>query len=243
MPPALEMPGINAIDAAMREPVGRYAQRVKSHAGEKVLSLTLYGEIAGEAFDAAQQTVSSVLVLAEIDLDALRNLAAEGHKFGKTSIAAPLVMTPAFIKASRDSFPLELIEIQQRRVVIFGEDYFDKLQFADDHVRLQCERELKAMAIGIRQALLTTGGRESSFGGVARQAAGALARTLRGLVWLHGGKEPKPWHALVGEAEKLLGGPLQGVRRAASPPLPFHWHDLKQLYQDVEVLGRYADAW
>ena len=241
--PAIELNGINTIHAAMREPVGRYAQRVKSHAGEKVLSLTLYGEIAGGAFDAAQQTVASVLVLAEIDLAALRNLAAEGHKFGKTSIAAPLVMTPAFIKASLDSFPLELIEIQQRRLVLFGDDYFDKLAFADDHVRLQCERELKAMAIGIRQGLLTTGGRESSFGGVAKQAAPALARTLRGLVWLHGEKEPKPWRLLVAEAEKLLGGPLAGVRRAANPPSPFDWHDLEQLYQDVEALGRYADAW
>ncbi|HUY88807.1 MAG TPA: hypothetical protein VMV10_08745 [Pirellulales bacterium] len=240
---AMELQGIEAIDAAMREPVGRYAQRVRSHAGEKALSLTLFGAIAGETFDVAKQTVSSVLVLAEIDLDALRNLAAEGHKFGKTAIAAPLVMTPAFIKASLDSFPLELIEIQQRRVVLFGDDYFDKLQFADDHVRLQCERELKAIAVGIRQRLLASSGRESSFGGVAEQAAAGLARTLRGLVWLHGVKEPRRWHALVAEAEKLLGRPLHGVRRAANPPLPFHWHDLQELYQDVEALGRYADAW
>ena len=238
-----ELPGLDAVDAAMREPIRRYAERVRQHAGAKALSLTLYGSIARGAFDPLRQTATSVLVLAEIDLAALRNLAVEGHKFGKSAIAAPLVMTPAFIKASLDSFPLELLEIHQRHWVLFGEDHFDKLQFAEDDVRLQCERELKAIAIGIRQGLVAAGGRENSLSGVAEQAASGLERTLRGLVWLKGSKEPQAWPALVAEAERLVGRTLMGVRRTAHPPLPFHWHDLEQLYQDVEALGRFADAW
>lgn len=239
----LELKGVEIVDVAIREPLRLFAQRVNDHAGTKVLSLTLYGAVASGGFDSTRQTVSSVLVLEEIDLHALRSIAAEGHRFGKSAIAAPLVMTPAFIKASLDSFPLELLEIHQRHLVLFGDDYFEKLQFADDHVRLQCERELKATAIGIRQGLLAGSGRESSFGAVAEQAAAALVRTLRGLVWLKGVKEPKAWPALIAEAEKIVDRTLAGARKAVSPPTPFHWHDLEELYHDVEALGRFADAW
>ena len=239
----VELKGLETVELAMREPLRLFTQRLIDHAGEKVLSLTLYGAVLAGEFNSKRQTVSSVLVLKEIDLHALRNLAAEGHKFGKSAIAAPLVMTPAFIKASLDSFPLELLEIHQRHLVLFGDDYFEKLIFAEDHVRLQCERELKAIAIGIRQGLVAGSGRESSFGAVAEQAAPALMRTLRGLVWLKGAKEPKAWPALIAEAEKQAGRTLAGARKAVNPPSPFHWHDLEELYQDVEALGRFADAW
>jgi hypothetical protein len=48
---------------------------------------------------------------------------------------------------------------------------------------------------------------------------------------------------LVSAAETLLGCALTGVRKSVHPPLPFHWHDLEELYHDVEALGRFADAW
>ena len=238
-----EMNGIDAVEPAMREPVRRYLQRIKEHSGDKALSLTLFGAIAVGSFDPLRQAVSNVLVLAEVDLQTLRNLAAEGHKFGKSAIAAPLVMTPAFIKASLDSFPLELIEIQQRRIVLFGDDFFESLHFENDHVRLQCERELKTIAIGIRQGLVASSGKEKSLGPVAEQAGASLARILRGLLWLEGVKEPKTSADIMAETERLLGRSLAGIRRTANLPMAYSWHDLQELYQDVEALGRFADAW
>ena len=73
-------------------------------------------------------------------------------------------MTPDYIRSSVDTFPLELIEIQQMHLTLFSEVSFDELTFQDGHVRLQCERELKALLIGLRQVLLASAGEEKFIG-------------------------------------------------------------------------------
>ena len=100
-------------------------------------------------------------------------------------IAAPLIMTPEYIDASVDVFPLEFIEIQQRHFCVFGPDHFEGLSFDHTHVRLQCERELKTLLISMRQALLSAAGHEKLFKTIEADVADRLMRTLRGLLWLH----------------------------------------------------------
>jgi hypothetical protein len=239
----MELQGLDAIDPAMQEPIRRYADRVQAHAGAKVLSLTLFGAITASPFDASRQTASNVLVLETVDLAALRNLAAEGHKFGNMAIAAPLVMTPGFIRASLDTFPLELIEIKERRLVLFGEDFFASLEFQREHVRLQCERELKTLVMGIRQSLVASTGRDKALPAIAAQAGGSLARTLRGLLWLKDVKQPKPFADLAADVAKLVNRPLGGIRAALVAPESVGWRELQELYEDVEALGQSADAW
>ena len=68
---------------------------------------------------------------------------------GKAKIAAPLIMTQDYIQNSLDSFPLEFLEIQQHHLCLFGQDSFAELSFYQPHLRLQCERELKSMLIGM----------------------------------------------------------------------------------------------
>lgn len=239
----MELRGLSAVDPAMREPLRRYAERLRLHAGDKALSLTLFGAVASSPFDASRQTASNVLVLESVDLGVLRNLAAEGHDFGGMAIAAPLVMTPVFIRASLDTFPLELMEIKQRRLVLFGDDYFASLEFQPEHVRLQCERELKTLAIGIRQGLVTSAGRDKDLARIAAQSSGGLVRTLRGLLWLKEMEGPQTGAALAAEVSRLVGRPLSGAREALASPERVGWRELQALYEDVDALGHFADAW
>ena len=80
-------------------------------------------------------------------------------------------MTPAYLSGSVDSFPLELLEIQQRRAVLWGDDYFADLKLDQADVRLQCERELKRILLGMRQGLLASGGDPAPRRVVGRDAA------------------------------------------------------------------------
>ena len=145
---------LERVSGPMRQPLEQYTQLVKELAGENARALTLFGAIAAGVFDPNRHTVRNVLVLERVDLSFLRRLGEHGVKLGKARIAAPLIMTPGYVKASLDTFPLELLEIKQNHVTVFGDDYFDDLAFDDAHVRLQCERELKAILIGLRQGLL-----------------------------------------------------------------------------------------
>jgi hypothetical protein len=239
----VEKGGIDRIVETMRRPIEQYTEQLRGLAGDNGLALTLYGAISAGSFDKKRHTVRSVFVLKKVDLDMLRLLAKDGMKLGKAGIAAPLIMTPEYIEVSLDTFPLELIEIQQSHITLFGEDYFKSLSFKDDHIRHACERELKSILIGMRQGLLAAAGREKLFAVVETDMAERLIRTLRGILSLKGQKDPHPALEVVTEVEKVIEFKLPGLEDALRKPGEHGWDEFKMLYGEIKVLVEIVDAW
>ncbi len=239
---APDFAGMDRIVEPMRQPIRQYAEQVRQLAGANGLSLTIFGAVTAGIFDRNRHTVRNVLVLTSVDLAMLRQLAQSGAKLGKARISAPLIMTPEYIQASLDTFPLELIEIQQCHVTLFGDDYFNERSFNDNHVRLQCERELKAILIGLRQGLLASAGRDKFLGAMEIDVSERLIRTFRGLLWLKDQKEAKPSHEVVSQIEHLLGKEFPGVRSTLDPSAHHGWDEFQALYSDVEAVGKFVDA-
>ncbi len=238
-----EWTGLERVVPLMRGPLREYAQLVKELTGVSAKALTLFGPVATGSFDAKRHTARSVLVVDHVDLSVLRRLAEHGVKLGKASISAPLIMTPGYIKTSLDTFPLEFIEIRQQHITIFGSDYFEDLSFEDAHIRLQCERELKAVLIGLRQGLLAAAGREKFIGALEMDVGAGLMRTLRGLLWLKGKKDGRPAPKVLAQVEEIADRKLPGVRTALDPASRHGWGEFESLYRDVEALGEIADGW
>jgi len=238
-----EFPGLNGLPEPINKLVRPYAELVRQIAGPKAQALTLFGAVVSGTFDPNRHSVQNVLILDTVDLDILQNLAKHGVKLGKARITAPLIMTPAYIQASLDTFALEFIEIQQHYLTIFGEDYFADLAFDPDHVRLQCERELKVVLIGLRQGLLAAAGRTRFLQALETGTAQSLIRTLRGLLWLKDLREARPADQVLDEIEKITDRRLPGIRIVLDPLAAHEWNEFQSLYHDVEVLGNIADAW
>jgi len=234
---------LERVIAPMRERVESYARLIQELFGESGKALTVFGAVLIEGFNVDRDTVRSVLVVEQIELPLLRRLADRGAKLGKIGVAAPLIMTPDHIRTSLDTFPLELMEIQQRHATLFGQDHFNGLAFESAHVRLQCERELKRTLIALRQGLLASAGRERLVRVLEKDAADDLARTLRGLLWMKGHKEYKGAIDVVTEIETFATRKLPGVRTVLNSSAPSGWADFDLLYRDVEALGEIVNAW
>ena len=234
---------LEGIPEPMRGPIQDYAALVRETAGAGAKSLTLTGAIAAGTFDATRHSVRSVLVLESIDLDMLRRFSEHGPKLGKRFIAAPLIMTDEYIKSSLDTFPLELIEISQAHITLFGDDPFVDMTFDDTHVRLQCEREFKTVLISLRQGLLTAAGRDKVLKAVELEIGDQLVRTLRGVLWLDGKKKSKPATDVVSEVGSLAKRKLTGIRATLDVSGEHGWEQFQSLYRDVEALTEMADAW
>lgn len=239
----VELKSMERVPETMREPIRSYVELYQGLDGDNLLSVTLYGAIAAGTFKREEHTVANVLVLKEVNLWKLYHLAESGSKFGRAGISAPLIMTPEYIRASLDTFPLELIEIQQNHVTIMGDDHFDDLTFENEHVRLECEREVKSLLIRIRQGLLAAAGRDKVLGGLASEVLTELTRVFRGILWLKGVKDPKPTTEVLTAVEKAIEHDLPNVREAVSQPDNRGWDQLRHLYKDVEKLGTVIDVW
>jgi len=233
--------GIDRIHPAVIGPVREYAALIEECAGDRAVALVVFGRVLSEDFDAATDVVASVLVVDEVDLNALRALARHGPRLGRLRIAAPLVMTPAYVESSRDTFPLELIEIQQKHQALWGDDPFARLTFEPEHVRLQCEREFKRLLIQLRQGLLKAADQEFLLAELQRALADDLIRTLRGVLWLKGTREPTPRGEVVAAAARMCGRDLKGLRHAADRGYEPGWDDFQAFYADLVALAAHLD--
>ncbi len=233
--------GFDLLHPSMHDAMRRYGDIIGQAAGGNLAGLTVFGAVLSSAFDPAVLSAASVVVLKEMDLRLVRRLGEEGPKLGGMGIAAPLMMTPAYIKASLDTFPLEMLDIHQRHITLAGEDYFAELAFDDAHMRLQCEREFKRLLIQLRQGLLAAAGRNDVLAEIGTAIGGDLLRALRGLLWLNAEKTPQPRDAVIQAAERLTGGELAGVRQASQPHGERGWEMFESLYNDVARLAKVAD--
>ncbi len=229
------------IATSMREAAKQYEQVIREVVGQDAVSLTLYGRATSSDFDERRHTARSVLLLQKIDLAVLRELAKQGMALGKLKFAAPVIMTPDYIKESLDTFPLELLEISSTGITLFGDNHFADLKFEDAHVRLQTEREMKTLLIGMRQGLLASTGQEKLLGALEMDIGEGLLRSMRGLLWLKGHREAMNVDALVAKTETVVDAKLIGLRSALNPLGTHGWKEFKQLYADAESLGKLAN--
>jgi predicted nucleotidyltransferase len=147
---------------------------------DNIHSIYITGSALTDDFIPSGSDINSVFVLREMDLKFLEVLAPKGKKFRKQNVAAPLVMTPGYIKKSCDVFPIEFLNISLLHETVYGEDIFADIKIAMADLRRQCERELKVKLIGLRQGYLATMGD-------AREITEGMATSMRGYIPLFRG--------------------------------------------------------
>jgi predicted nucleotidyltransferase len=160
--------------------------------GAKIHSIHIVGSAAMSDYNEKLSDVNSVIVLHTMDLKFIEFLAPLGRKYGKKGVAAPLVMTPEYIRDSLDTFPVEFHDFKLIHRTIYGQDLFRELNIAGRHLRLQCERELKSKLIGLRQGYLSSLGKRRELTAVLiRSFTGSMA-LFRAIITLLGKEPPVP---------------------------------------------------
>lgn len=230
------------VPASLHESSVRFAEAIRSACESNATGLALFGAALEGGFDITRQAVRSVLVVREVRLTQLKRIALEGPGFGRDGYAAPLVMTADYIRRSLDVFPLELLEIQQKNVPLFGEVPLADATFDAKNVRLQCERDLKAVLIGLRQGVLASVGFDKMLAQIESDVADGLVRVLRGVLFLKGTPEWLSRAAVIAGAETALEMKLDKLREAATGGGEHTFEHFEALYKEVDGLVERVDA-
>lgn len=212
-----------------------YAALVRRLFAERAHALVLCGP-ALDPQPPAGRRMDSVLVVAGDEIEPLRALAGHGRALAADGFAAPLIMPATAIPRMRDSFPLELLDLVQRRRLVFGDDPFAGLELDREHLRLQCERELRTLRIALRQRVLAAAGGVPSCGDLVVD----VDRVLRGLLAVGGHPAQSDDLAVITAAETALRVELAPLRRAAAGE--GGWEVYRALYAAVTALTAVADA-
>lgn len=206
--------------------MGEFLEEVLGVYGENVHSIHVVGSAVTEDFRPGASDINSIFVLREMDLKFLGVIAPRGRKYARKRVAAPLIMTPGYIKNSLDVFPVEFLSFKLLHRTVYGDDILAALSIGMADLRQQCERELKARLVGLRQGYISSFGDSKAVTETLTGSISGYMPVFRGILMLLG-KEPPAGGGAVLRGLSAASGIDCGVfemvirqkaQRAALPP-------------------------
>lgn len=135
-----------------------FIQRLKSAYQEELVSVILYGSAARGEFIQRQSNVNLLIVLGDTDLPILNKI-SRVLNMQRFQILEPLFLTEDYIKSSLDVFPIEFLDIKDSYILLYGRDILEGMEIDRKNLRFQCEQEIKAKLLNIKNAYLRAKGR------------------------------------------------------------------------------------
>jgi hypothetical protein len=175
---------IDALHMHIRDSVKDFAERLLTALGDNLQSITVVGSSLTDDFRPGQSDINTVLVLDRQNLSSLNAMASLAKPMSRKKISPPLLMTQSYIERSRDVFGVEFLDFQLAHETVMGDDPFASLEFEKKDVRLQCERELKAMLIRLRQGYIAAAANKKLVRDILISTARGMAPLLRAMLWL-----------------------------------------------------------
>jgi hypothetical protein len=182
----LSLEGMNNATSSRIRPF--FSEILDRFAGS-IHSIHMTGSALTADFSEKHSDINSLIVLNEMTFDFLRFLAPLGGKYGPKKVAAPLLITPGYIKESLDVFPMEFLELKMIHKTVYGDDILKNIVIAPELLRLQCEREIKTRLIGLRQGYISHLGDSGKIAQTLSRSITGCIPLFRAIVFLKG-KEP-----------------------------------------------------
>jgi hypothetical protein len=242
--PSLKLVGLpsQVIDAA-----GDFFQDLLEGLGSDLVSMAVVGSAVTKDYIPDKSDINSVVILKDVKVAHLHAIAPLGRKYGKRGVAAPTILTPAYIETSRDVFALEFLNLRMAHKTVYGEDLLSTLEVKPEDLRLQVERNLKILLIRLRQGFIRSAGDARVLGEVIAAAASDAFPEIRGI--LHLLEKPVAFvrkedlHA-VGEASGIdvnSVSPILLDREASRLSLEEAESRFATLYEFLQALSEKAD--
>jgi hypothetical protein len=172
-----------------RRLAGGFADALRDAAADRLQAAALFGSAArGEWIDGISDV--NVLVLVDRIDGALLARCAPAVQQAMTGGVAPLVMERDEWNAAADVFAIEVADMQQASVALFGENPAAGLVVHPAKLRLQAERELRARLVQLHGAMLLAAGDGARLGGLLVRAMPSFATYLRAALRLAGHDVP-----------------------------------------------------
>jgi len=165
-------------------------QPVRAAMGGEFRAAYLTGSVLTQGFDPRRSGVNLLVVARRLDVETLDDVARVVPEPRTEPRVDPLFLTESQIRKSLDSFPIEWIEIQERHLLIEGLDVLGNLEVPRTYLRLQCEHELRAKVVQLRQAYLLGARHPDRLEPVLKASASSFATLFRTLLRLSGESPP-----------------------------------------------------
>jgi predicted nucleotidyltransferase len=170
-----------------------------------LVSILLYGSAARDDFHEESSDLNVLVLLRSVDEAHLRACSDLARAWVDEGNSPPMFLGEDELARSLDIFPIEYSEIRDAHRVLFGSDPFATLQIQREHLRLQCERELKIALIQLRERYLLAADDAGRIGELLRRSISTFLVHMRTLLRIEGVEVPPRSEAVVAGVARRVG--------------------------------------
>ncbi len=180
LPQAIDLP------EDVHESLTRYVEQLQQSWSADFGALILFGSAARGDFIVGRSNINVLFVVKNMSVDLMQKAGQLHKQWGKHQIIAPLLMTEEDLVRSRIYFPLEFLQMTQSHVLLAGHDPFNEEHIDATRLAWQCEQELMANVLRIRQRLIEGEGRIEAIQALLLLSISAVLPSVRGLLYVLG---------------------------------------------------------
>lgn len=141
--------------------IEEFVKRMTEAAGKNLESVVLYGSASDGEYHPDYSNVNLLCVMRDTSFATLSALAEPVGWWHKQKHRQPLILTRQELERSADVFSIEMLDMQQRHRILFGNDPLKELKIPTHLHRAQLEYELREKLILLRErCLLAVGDRK-----------------------------------------------------------------------------------
>jgi len=178
--PSLDLP------EDIQDVLARYVEQIHQQWSADMSGLVLFGSAARGDFMTGRSNLNVLLVVRSLSVEVLQRAGQLHRQWGPQHIIAPLLMTDEDLNRSTRLFPLEFLQMTQHHVVLAGQDPFGETTIDPASLGWQCEHELMANLLRVRQRFIEGEGRIEAIQALLILSITAVLPCIRGLLYCLG---------------------------------------------------------
>lgn len=185
--------------------LNHFVEDLRSTHGDNLASVVLYGSAAAGDYAGSRSDYNLLIALNRITPADLRLAQAPMRNWQRLGHTLPVYFTLKELSNAADVFPIEFHQMEKARIVLYGEDPFDSLQFSDVNLRHQTEYELRSKLIQLRRLYIPASVSVEQLSALLSDSLASFAALFRPVLMLHGQEPPIGKLECVRATVKLLG--------------------------------------
>ena len=191
----------NKIDSALN----RLVDDLRAAFGDNLASIVLYGSVAAGDHLELRSDHNLLIALNRITLADLRLSETTMRNWHSLGQPMPVFFTVEELSRAADVFPIEFLQMEKARKVLYGSDPFDLVHISPANLRHQTEYELRTKLIQLRRLYIPASISVEKLSALMSDSLGSFAALFRAVLLLHGQEPPVSKPESVRATARLLG--------------------------------------
>jgi len=221
-----------------------FADRLHEALGDCLACVALYGSAAAGDRSERYSDFNTLVVCRHLTLEDLRKIRPLSIEWFKAGNPPPLLFTWERMLESSDVFPIELLDIKENHLLLFGEDILKRLPISQENLRFQLEHELKGKLIQLRESYLVSGDTSAEQLEMMVRSLSSFQVLLRACLRFYEVSVPIKKREAVERLDKHVGFDLSAFRRLQEIKDGEEWMDIevdKLFQQYLDAIESAAD--